>query len=141
MNRLLIVLSLLIPAVSMAIENFPESHEHHHHEIVKSSSHQAERYACDLVSQTGQCREYEILDGAKTTLAEIKDGCESMKGLFTNSRCPEQNVLSVCSDIIRNYHQPDVIYSNYYFSGELTNWTIDSTRRVCSDLGGEFLAE
>jgi hypothetical protein len=34
-----------------------------------------------------------------------------------------------------------VIYSNYYYIGSPSNWTFESTKRVCSDLGGEFLSE
>ncbi len=129
---------------SMAIENFPDSHAHHHHEIVKKSNHMKEanqHFSCDLSAYSSQCREYEILENAKTTLEEIHDGCESMGGVFSQQKCPTTIRLSICSDIIRNYHQPDVIYSNIYYKGAPADWDIKTTERVCGDLGGEFLSE
>ncbi|MFT6905346.1 MAG: hypothetical protein ACJAS1_002001 [Oleiphilaceae bacterium] len=128
----------------MAVDNFPDSRNHQHHDIVGKGQQQNNRsgiYTCDLLTHSNQCREYEVLEGAKTTLSDIKDGCESMSGSFSKHACSGQKVLSSCKDIIRNYHQPDVIYSNYYYIGSPSNWTFESTKRVCSDLGGEFLSE
>ena len=128
----------------MAIENFPDSYNHQEHEIVgkgQQNLKDSALFTCDLLAHSNQCREYEVLEGAKTSLSEIKDGCESMNGIFSRQACSNENKLSACRDIIRNYHQPDVIYSNYYYVGSPSNWTLDSTKRVCSDLGGEFLSE
>lgn len=141
LTLLVLFLILAKAPLVMAAENFPDSHNHQHHGIVgkkHQNDHVSDVYACDLFTHSNQCREYEILDGAKTSLSEIKEGCESMGGVFSNKVCSVQNVLSACKDIIRNYHQPDVIYSNYYYSDSLSKWTLESTRRVCSDLGGEF---
>jgi hypothetical protein len=139
-------LILIKTPLLMAVENFPDSHKHQHHQIVEKGQQQDNNsglYTCDLLAYSNQCREYEILYGAKKTLFEIKDGCESMNGVFSNHVCSDQNVLSACRDIIRNYHQPDLIYSNYYYVGSPSNshWSLESTKRVCSDLGGEFLSE
>jgi hypothetical protein len=128
----------------MAVETFPDSHNNQHHEIVGKGQQQDNSsavYTCDLLVYSNQCREYEVLEGANMTLSKIKDGCESMSGVFSKKACSDQEVLSTCRDIIRNYHQPDVIYSNYYYVGSSSNWNLESTKRVCSDLGGEFLSE
>lgn len=115
----------------VAVENMQSSFDH--------VSNASDVYACNIIHYSNQCREYEILDGAKTTLEDIKSGCESMKGSFLNNVCPTENLLAVCSDIIRNYHQPDMIYSNHYYLSKTSIWTIDLVEDVCGDLGGEFL--
>lgn len=126
----------------MAIENYPASHNARLPDFsgkkMKAIKNSSGVYACNLRNQSQQCREYEILVGAKTTLLDIKEGCESMGGDFSEARCPTDNMLGECSDIIRNYHQPDVIYLNRYYKTPTQIWTTDSITRVCGDLGGEF---
>lgn len=103
-----------------------------------SSPHKSNTYSCNLVSYSNQCREYEILASAKDTLDELTDGCESMGGKFQKVDCPDENYLASCVDIVRNYHRPDVIYNNLYYSGKPTQWNLESVERVCGDLGGEI---
>lgn len=141
MKKLIAGVCVCLSIKIMAIENFPDSHDDHHHHVVGNSYKENsanQRFSCDLRVYIGQCRDYEILDNAQTTLAEIKEGCESMSGLFSEQTCVETKRLSVCSDIIRNYHQPDVIYTNTYYEDQKSNWTVASTQRICGDLGGEF---
>lgn len=111
-------------------------------EPVHGASHSplTDSYACDLRVVTNQCREYEVLDNAKNTLKELSDGCVSMGGRFSPEQCSEQLRLFICTDIIRNYHQPDVIYSNSYYDSAEGQWQEENTKRVCGDLGGEFFA-
>lgn len=139
-----LLLFLINSSLVMAIENFPDSHNQDHHgtvELLENRDNSFEVYACNIIGYSSQCREYEILDGAKTTLAEIKTGCESMKGEFSNKACPKDKVLALCTDIIRNYHQPDVIYANHYYQGKTSIWSIPLIKEVCGDLGGEVLIE
>lgn len=98
-------------------------------------------FSCNLYAYSKQCRKYEILEGAKTTLSEIQEGCESMGGIFSSEQCPSTNVLAECRDIIRNYHQPDVIYLNIYYESADLLWTLDTVTRVCGDLGGELFKQ
>ena len=140
------LVAVLHLSASVAVENFPDSHTHHHDAVI-GHSHSAKNikktilsdvYACNLYDYSKQCREYEILEGAKTTLSEIQEGCESMGGSFSAQRCPSNDILGECRDIIRNYHQPDVIYLNKYYHSETEVWTLEIITRVCGDLGGEL---
>ena len=129
-----------IAVESMAIENFPDSHAHDHALVgsVETSTNMSEVYACNLIKNIHQCRDYEILDGATSTLTEIKNGCESMQGSFSPQACTKANLLASCRDIIRNYHQPDVIYTNHYYQGASSIWTDALVQEVCQELGGEL---
>lgn len=129
----------------MAVENYPDSHNHrltktHNHEAhVKSGSRRNfQTYSCDLISYSNQCREYDILTSSRATVQELKDGCESMTGQFRQRLCPTKSMMASCEDIVRNYHKPDVIYNNLYYTGKPSFWTQEVIERVCGDLGGEL---
>jgi hypothetical protein len=143
----LFYLTLIVSCTQVtAVENYPDSHSHNHkhkHEDIKEhTSNDAvsniKIYSCDLRSYSNQCREYSILASAKDTFNELKSGCESMKGSFNQSTCPVDNIIASCTDIVRNYHKPDVIYDNFYYQGKPSSWTKDVIVRVCGDLGGEL---
>lgn len=104
-----------------------------------SSPHKSQTYSCNLIKLFSQCREYEVLATAKETLAELSEGCESMGGRFLKKACPADKALASCVDIVRNYHRPDVIYNNFYYTGEPSSWTLSGVARVCEDLGGELI--
>lgn len=96
-------------------------------------------YSCDLRQTHSQCRRYSLLEGATETLAELKEGCESMGGAFQPVTCPDIGVSGICVDIVRNYHKPDVIYDNVYYQGQPSSpWTQNTMEEVCKNLGGEL---
>ena len=99
-----------------------------------------ETYSCDLREYSGLCRQYSIAAGADETISALKEGCESMPdGRFQEVECSTSALSSRCIDIVRDYHKPDVIYDNYYYSNTKGDWTREKTQRVCGDLGGEFV--
>ncbi len=106
-----------------------------------SSPHSSQTYSCKLMTYSSQCREYEILASATDTLAELSEGCKSMGGAFHKAQCPSKDYLASCVDIVRNYHRPDVIYNNYYYSIKPLSWKLPDVERVCTDLGGELERE
>jgi len=71
----------------------------------------------------------------------LKESCGSMGGNFEQLHCPSSKYISVCSEIIRNLHKPDVIYNTFYYGGNQSLWDIESTQRVCGNLGGTWLKE
>lgn len=105
-------------------------------------------YSCDLRQTHSLCRRYSLLEGATETLAELKEGCESMGGRFEPVACPASDQAGACVDIVRNYHKPDVIYDNVYYNGtgqldampqqEHPPWTPDTMAEICENLGGEL---
>jgi len=57
------------------------NHDHHSRDyLIKKNPPLHGNYVCNLVSYSNQCREFEILEGAKTTIEDLKGGCESMGG-------------------------------------------------------------
>lgn len=95
-------------------------------------------YSCNLITHSGQCRTYQILASAQDSLTELQDGCESMTGIFEQAHCPSTNAIAKCTDIVRNYNQPDVIYDNYYYQVEGLQLHGASLAYVCGELGGDF---
>ncbi|MCP5206538.1 MAG: hypothetical protein H7A01_04980 [Hahellaceae bacterium] len=95
-------------------------------------------YRCNLITSSGQCREYQILSGAQDSLSDLQDGCKSMAGIFDQTECPAANAIAKCSDIVRNYNQPDVIYDNYYYRVEGLQLHGASLAYVCGELGGDL---
>jgi len=141
----LVALSLLLSFSSPAVENYPH-HHHHSHDHARHNHFQQggpmKTYSCDLIDYSNQCRQYEILESANDKVEELTDGCSSMGGSFTAEQCPhDKELLAECVDIVRNYHKPDVIYSNFYYAGSPSNWDKGTLDRVCGDLGGEFVAD
>lgn len=126
----------------VAVENYPDSHNHEHNGMKEHADHKRagniKTYSCDLKAYSNQCREYRILASAVDTFQELKEGCESMSGRFKQTTCPAEEILTACTDIVRNYHKPDVIYDNYYYQGKPSAWTKEIITRVCGDLGGEL---
>jgi hypothetical protein len=106
-----------------------------------SAPHKAKTYSCRLLQHSYQCREYEIIPTAKHILNDLIESCGSMGGNFEQSHCPSTKHISVCSEIIRNLHKPDVIYNSFYYGGNQSHWDIESTQRVCGNLGGTWLKE
>jgi len=103
-----------------------------------SSPHRSLTYSCNLIKASNQCREYEVLQSAKDTLNELREGCESMGAEFKQSNCPSRREVASCNGIIRNYHRLDVIYTNRYYRGAPSLWDRETVERVCGDLGGEI---
>jgi hypothetical protein len=104
-----------------------------------SAPHKSKTYSCNLLQNFYQCREYGIIPTAKIILNDIQESCESMGGEFRQTHCPTLSQISVCSEVIRNLHKPDVIYNNIYYSGNQSHWDIETTQRVCDNLGGKWL--
>lgn len=94
-------------------------------------------HSCNLKAMNGQCRQYSLLESSQDTLADLRDGCESMGGKLVPSACPDADLVGSCVDIVRNYHKPDVIYDNFYYEGDASQWTRSSMQEVCGNLGGE----
>jgi len=66
------------------------NHDHHSRDyLIKKNPPLHGNYVCNLVSYSNQCREFEILEGAKTTIEDLKGGCESMGGGFSSNICPQ----------------------------------------------------
>lgn len=95
-------------------------------------------YTCNLITVSGQCREYQVLSGAKDRFFDLKDGCESMGGVFGQAECPTAKAIAKCADIVRNYNQPDVIYNNYYYRVEGLQLNGAFLSQVCAELGGDL---
>jgi len=140
----LVLLITLSPSYVTAVENYPDSHGHSHDLSRDHADHHpgegTETYSCNLISYTNQCREYSVLEGAEDTFLDLKEGCESMSGAFKKTVCATEGLTATCTDIVRNYHKPDVIYDNYYYQGKPSNWSNNVIERVCGDLGGEFIS-
>jgi hypothetical protein len=108
------------------------------------SGHKMLTLSCDLRNTLQQCREYRLLANASESLAEMKEGCQSMGGKFSNEICPDSDIVGACNNLVRNYHQPDVIYNNVYYQSNKkseTVWIPDSIKQVCSDLGGVLFVQ
>ncbi|MFT5717815.1 MAG: hypothetical protein ACI9T7_002013 [Oleiphilaceae bacterium] len=143
----LLVVALQVPLTISAIEKIPEE------DLKKeaptkprinfqiSAPHKAKTYSCKLLQHAFQCREYKIIPTAKHILNDLKESCGSMGGNFEQLHCPSSKYISVCSEIIRNLHKPDVIYNTFYYGGNQSLWDIESTQRVCGNLGGTWLKE
>jgi hypothetical protein len=142
-KKLITLMLFLGTSFLMAVENYPDSHGHSHDQLRGQVGDEEQdgiqTYSCNLITYSNQCREYTILEEAKATFSELKDGCESMSGTFKNKVCPTENTMASCTDIVRNYHKPDVIYDNNYYLGLPSQWTKEIITRVCGDLGGEYL--
>ena len=138
------VLMLWAAAVQAAEDN-PHDHHNHNHDhdharVVKKPMGNTQEYSCNLVRFAGICRQYQIAVNATETLAELKEGCESMEDAgFEQAACPARGQTAKCMDIVRNYHKPDVIYNNYYYGTLHSRWNEAEVRRVCGDLEGEFI--
>ena len=102
--------------------------------------------SCDLRVQLEQCREYSVLASASETLAEMQAGCTSMGGKFSNVKCPDENSIGACVNVVRNYHRPDVIYDNLYYQSQSQTGAkeprkLEELKQICADLGGSFLTQ
>ncbi len=95
-----------------------EIDDHSHGHMPSPESGNTGSYSCNLREYLNQCRQYSIANDAEETVRELKEGCESMPdGKFQATICSTSGLSSRCVDIVRNYHKPDVIYDNYYYSG------------------------
>lgn len=115
----------------------PHEHEHEHHHapaatVIDNS------YSCDLRSAFAQCRHYSVLRDASASLANVEESCQSLQGVFQRAPCPKERRAAICSNIVRNLHQPDILYDNHYYAGYDTQWSQDDLVRVCGDLGGDL---
>jgi hypothetical protein len=77
--------------------------------------------SCDMKNVNQQCRDYALLEMSKSTLEEMKEGCLSMGGSFSNTKCSDVAKIASCQNILRNYHAPDVIYSTTYYQPNVPN--------------------
>jgi len=139
------IFSTLLLSSLLLSTSVQASEKHHPHFVDKplqatSQDRGTQVHSCMLRQHSSLCREYVILDGAVETISELKEGCESMPaGKFESQSCTTSGLSGRCMDIVRNYHKPDVIYDNYYYSSRKNNWTQEKIQRVCSDLGGELV--
>lgn len=95
-------------------------------------------YSCDLRNAFAQCRHFSVLRDASASLANVEESCQSLQGVFQRAPCPKENRVAICTNIVRNLHQPDILYDNHYYAGYDTQWPQDDLTRVCGDLGGEL---
>ena len=139
LHSIIFISCLLFSASLMASET---NHDKHQHFSAEGNAQEGgtQVFSCMLRQHSSLCREYVILDGAVETVSELKEGCESMPaGKFEAQSCSTSGLSGRCMDIVRNYHKPDVIYDNYYYSNRKNNWTKEMVQRVCGDLGGELV--
>jgi len=139
-SLLSLIFSIAVVAEEATVMAQTDDSHHQDHEKFLPSRENTKTYTCDVSLMSNQCRRYEILSGSDDTLNELIESCESMGGKFELSVCPAVNEIARCIDIVRNYHRPDVIYDNIYYSGASSIWDEPTVARVCIDLGGELVS-
>jgi hypothetical protein len=128
-------------------DHLDSEHQHYEkeeHDILKkriSLLENGETYACNLQQKNFQCREYSIITEERSKLIDLAASCESMSdGSFSKGHCPKKDRLSQCQKIVLNNHDVNtLIYTNNYYSGKNSPWSIPLVQRICVDLNGHLV--
>ncbi len=132
---------LMLLALLLTVSLSTSAAESHSHVKPVQAFKEISPYSCSLIQYSAICRNYQLAPDDKLTLNELKEGCESMpEAKFSTGPCPSDRSVSQCVDIIRDHHNPGVVYGNVYYSTDKKSWSPQEVERVCRDLEGTYVA-
>ena len=95
-------------------------------------------YSCNLASHSNICRQYAIPLNRHDQIAELSEACETIpEAKFRKAPCDTTHLAGRCVKIVRDHHNPDIVYDNYYYQSESSPWNASEVERVCTDLEGQ----
>ncbi len=89
---------------------------------------------CNNVEAMGQCNEYTSESFSILGEDTFKGLCELAGGKWVTETCPGENQVGTCDD-------GSGLLTYYYSSGKTLNYTADSAKKDCEDLGGKFITK
>jgi len=99
-------------------------------EAASSTSSGAKKY-CNNIETMGQCNEYTSDSFAILGEDTFKGLCELAGGKWVTDACPAENQVGTCDD-------GSGLMTFYYSTGKTLNYTAETAKKDCEDLGGKF---